>query len=108
MSRRSEHPIRQSPSPPPDAGADATAPAFVPFADDAAVRTLGAFSIENGTARIALHGSLDLTRDRAGLARALALRAAVDAIVAALQAMDLPDAVAEDAPDAPMVKNPFA
>ena len=91
----------------PDATA-ASGSAFVPFADDAAVQTLGTLSIENGTARIGLHGSLDLTRDRAGLARARALKATVDAIVAALQAAELPEAVADDTRGAETVKNPFA
>lgn len=81
---------------------------FRPFADDATVRVFGDLSFENGTARIALHGSLDLTRDRAGLARALQLKATVDAIVAALQGQDLPDAVAEETRAPRTVKNPFA
>ncbi|WCS23139.1 hypothetical protein LOK46_18370 [Methylobacterium sp. NMS14P] len=82
---------------------------FVPFADDAGARSFGTLSFENGTDRIALHGSLDLTRDRAGLEQARRLRETLDAIVKALEATDLPDAVAE-APDAPprTVKNPFA
>ena len=92
--------------------APAGEPAFVPFADDAAVRTLGDLSIENGRARIGLHGSLDLTRDRAGLARARGLRETLDAIVAALEAADragdLPEAAAEDARAARTVENPFA
>ena len=37
---------------------------FEPFADDASVRTIGALSFENGTDRIALHGTLDLTGTR--------------------------------------------
>ncbi|MGU3469070.1 hypothetical protein ACLBXO_29925 [Methylobacterium sp. C33D] len=82
---------------------------FAPFADDAGVRSVGALSFENGTDRIALHGSIDLTRDRTGLEQARLLRETLDAIVKALEASDLPDAVAE-APDAPprSVKNPFA
>lgn len=83
-------------------------PAFVPFADDAMVATVGGLSIENGTVRIALHGSLDLTRDRPGLARAKSLRATLDAIVSALEAQALPDAVAETAQATQTVKNPFA
>lgn len=81
---------------------------FQPFADDAAVQVFGDLSFENGTAHIALHGSLDLTRDRAGLARALQLKATVDAIVAALQGQDLPETVAEETRAPKMVKNPFA
>lgn len=84
------------------------ADAFEPFADDASVRTIGALSFENGTDRIALHGTLDLTKDKAGLAQARLLRATAEAIVKALEAGDLPDAVAEAADEAPKsVANPF-
>ncbi|WP_457108476.1 hypothetical protein [Methylobacterium sp. P5_C11] len=83
--------------------------AFTPFADDAGVRTVGALSFENGTDRIALHGSLDLTRDRTGLEQARLLRRTLDAIVKALEAEDLPEAVADAVDAAPRsVKNPFA
>jgi hypothetical protein len=44
----------------------------------------------------ALHGSLDLTRDQAGLKRARALKSLLDAVVATLEAEDLPDAVPEE------------
>ncbi|MCJ2125537.1 hypothetical protein [Methylobacterium sp. J-077] len=85
------------------------ADAFEPFADDASVRNIGALSFENGTDRIALHGSLDLTKDRAGLARARLLRDTLDAIVKALEAGDLPEAVAVAPDEAPKsVPNPFA
>lgn len=81
---------------------------FRPFAEDAGVQTFAGFSIENGTRRIALHGSLDLTRDRAGLKRARELRSLLDAVVAALEAEKLPDAVPEEPEAAEPVRNPFA
>ncbi|MCJ2095440.1 hypothetical protein MKK67_23480 [Methylobacterium sp. J-072] len=82
--------------------------AFEPFADDASVRTIGALSFENGTDRIALHGSLDLTKDKTGLAQARLLQSTLDAIVKALEAGDLPEAVAEAPDEAPKtVANPF-
>lgn len=82
---------------------------FTPFADDASVRSLGGLSVENGTERIALHGTLDITCDRAGLAMARRLRETLEAIVQTLEDRDLPEAVAE-APEASprTVKNPFA
>ncbi|KQP50329.1 hypothetical protein ASG40_15260 [Methylobacterium sp. Leaf399] len=82
--------------------------AFVPFADDATVRQIAAFSIENGTTAIALHGGLDITRDRHGLARARELKAILDAIVAHLSEQDLPEAVVEERPASRTVPNPFA
>lgn len=83
-------------------------PAFAPFADDAAVRTIAGISIENGRERIAVHGSLEIAKDRTGLAQARALRGTLDAIVAALEAADLPEAVAETKRPTSRVKNPFA
>jgi hypothetical protein len=82
---------------------------FTPFADETTARAIEGLSVENGTARIALHGSLDITRDKAGLVQARRLRDTIEAIVQALEASDLPEKVAE-APDAPprTVRNPFA
>lgn len=81
---------------------------FRPFSEDAGVQTFAGFSIENGTRRLILHGSLDLTRDRAGLKRARALKSLLDAVVATLEAEDLPDAVPEEPETAEPVRNPFA
>lgn len=81
---------------------------FQPFSDDSASLSIGEFTIENGTDKIAVYGSLDVTRDKAGLKKARALKSAVDAIVKALeQGKELPD---ESGPtEAPQqVKNPFA
>ncbi|GJE46545.1 hypothetical protein [Methylobacterium soli] len=83
-------------------------PTFRPYADETAVRTIGALSFENGTNRIALHGSLDITRDQAGLRQARDLKSAIDAIVAVLAAEDLPEAVAQEGEASRTVKNPFA
>jgi hypothetical protein len=82
---------------------------FEPFADDATVRSIGALSFENGKDRIAVHGSIDLTRDKAGLAQARHLRETLAEIVKALETGDLPEPVA-DSPDAAptSVRNPFA
>ena len=81
---------------------------LVPFADDSASITIGKLTVENGTDRVALYGSCDLTRDKQGLAQARALKAFVDGIVQALEAAhDLPDDAAP--PAAPKtVRNPFA
>lgn len=81
---------------------------FEPFADDAAAQTLGGLTIENGRDRIALHGSLDLTRDQTGLTRARALKAALDAIVGHLEGAELPAQVAQADEPTSRVKNPFA
>lgn len=81
---------------------------FTPFADDAAVQTVGGLSIENGTDRIAIHGSLDLARDTTGLARARALAETLAAIVAALEAEGPPEHAADATRPPASVPNPFA
>jgi hypothetical protein len=81
---------------------------FKPFSDETASLTVGEFTIENGTDKVSLYGSLDVTRDKAGLEQAKALKGVVDAIVRTLsQDKQLPE---ESAPaEAPhQVKNPFA
>lgn len=79
---------------------------LTPFADDAASVSIGKLTIENGTDRLALYGSLDITRDRRGLAQAQALQAILDQAVRTLEAeKGLP---AELTPMAvKTVKNPF-
>ncbi|WP_027172902.1 hypothetical protein [Methylobacterium sp. 10] len=86
----------------------APAPTFTPFADDATVETIGGLSVENGSESIAVHGSLDLPRDRMGLDRARKLKAVADAIVAALEASDLPEEAPRSASNSRTVENPFA
>lgn len=78
-----------------------------PYADDATSLTIGDLTLENGRDCVAVGGSLDLTRDKAGLAHARALKAALDAVVHALESESaLPDRVAP--PKATTeVKNPF-
>ncbi len=80
---------------------------LIPFADDAALVSIAELTIENGTERIALYGSLDITRDKVGLARARALKAVVDQAVQHLEAeKDLPASVPPASPGKP-VANPF-
>lgn len=80
---------------------------LTPFADDAASVGIGELTVENGADRLALYGSLDITRDKAGLKRALGLKAILDKAVEVLSADPaLPDHVAP--PEKPKrVNNPF-
>jgi hypothetical protein len=83
------------------------ASAFKPFADDAASLGIGELTLENGTARVAVYGQLDLTRDKAGLKRARELKAVLDAVVRHLEAAhDLPDQLPLPEPTK-TVENPF-
>lgn len=80
-----------------------------PFADDAAATEIGGLKVENGQDRIALYGSLDLTRDKQGLALAKELHALLSAALAVLEseAEKLPDKVATGG-NVDETKNPFA
>ncbi|USU18641.1 hypothetical protein [Paraburkholderia fungorum] len=84
---------------------------FKPYSNDDDVLNIqgDALTVSNGTARVVLNGTLELTRDQRGLKAALTLKEAIDAVVAALQAQaDLPAKV-KDEPDAKpgVVQNPF-
>lgn len=83
-------------------------PVFDPFADESRVQTIGGLSLENGRDRVAIQGTLDLTRDRRGLERARALKAVLDAAVARLEGEALPDEIAEVEEKPVRVGNPFA
>ncbi len=80
---------------------------LTPFADDAASASIGKLTIENGTDRIAVYGSLDITRDQKGLAHAKALLAILQGAVQCLESeKDLPAAV-PNAAKPKTVTNPF-
>jgi len=82
-------------------------PELKPFTDDSAAFEIGDLKLENGRDRIACYGSLDLTRDKAGLALAKRLQDVLAAVVKALEA----DAALPDTIPPPKqrgaVKNPF-
>ncbi|WP_230772385.1 hypothetical protein [Sphingomonas sp. Leaf4] len=80
-----------------------------PFADDDAAASIGDLSIENGTSRIAISGSVEITRDKAGLERARALKQLADELVATLEAEPAPEQVAPtQTASVDEVANPFA
>jgi hypothetical protein len=68
-----------------------------------------ALIVTNGTTRVTLSGTLELTRDKRGLAAALALKAALDDVVHKLQADPyLPAKIADEPDQKPgVVDNPF-
>jgi hypothetical protein len=78
-----------------------------PFANAAEAVSLGGFTVENRTDRVSLYGSLDLTRDRRGLACARELKALLERVVQALEdAQDLPERLPPPEPPGE-VDNPF-
>ena len=78
---------------------------FVPFANEADVLQVGNMTIENRLDRITLDGDVDLTLDKAGLAKARLLHQLLGDVVAKLQASDLPDTLPPA--DVETVDNPF-
>jgi hypothetical protein len=78
-----------------------------PFTNESESLGIGDLTIENRMDRISIYGSIDLTRDKAGLEHARILRAVLDKVVKALEAeKNLPDRIAP--PDTPgEVANPF-
>ncbi len=79
--------------------------AFVPFANEADVLHVGNLTIENRIDRITLNGDVDLTLDKAGLAKAKQLHELLADVVAHMEAAPLPDRL--PAPDVKTVTNPF-
>jgi hypothetical protein len=80
---------------------------FSPFKNESDAVTLGALNIENRDDYISIYGSLAITRDRAGLDAAKALKDLCESIVNELESEhSLPLRVA--AAEAPVkIKNPF-
>lgn len=79
---------------------------FTPYANEADVLEIGNLMLENRLDRITISGDVDLTADRAGLEAARRLHAQLGAIVAALEARELPERLPP--PDVQTVDNPFA
>jgi hypothetical protein len=85
---------------------------FKAFANDTDALNIhgDALTVTNDPQRIVIAGTLELTRDKAGLIAAMGLKQVIDAVVECLQKDGaLPEHVA-DAPPSPTgsVKNPFA
>ncbi|WP_425953094.1 hypothetical protein [Ralstonia pseudosolanacearum] len=77
-----------------------------PYENESESVTLGGdLNIENRLDRVSIFGSVELTRDKAGLALALALKSNLDAIVAKLQSEHLPEKDSITPPK--QVDNPF-
>ncbi len=75
------------------------------FQNESEVLQLGKLTIENRTDRVTIYGSLDVTRDKAGLQAVNELKSVIDSIVAFLGREDLPDKIVFATPKEK--KNPF-
>lgn len=78
---------------------------FTPYANEADVLEIGNLMLENRVDRITVSGDVDLTADKQGLQDARRLHEIVGAIVAALEARELPDQLPP--PELKTVANPF-
>lgn len=81
-------------------------PRITPFADDARSIGIGNMTVENGTSRLSIYGSLQIQKTSSGLALARELSALAAEIVKSLEEAgelpdELPPAVIDTAP------NPF-
>ena len=78
---------------------------FKPFKNEQDSIGIGELTIENRIDRVSVYGTLDITKDKQGLAAALQLKSILDDTVAELQKADLPDQITVEAPET--VSNPF-
>ena len=77
-----------------------------PFDNESDCLQMGDLTIENRLDRVSLFGSLDITRDREGLALARRLKRVLDLTLRELEGAELPDRITLEAGDS--VENPFA
>lgn len=79
--------------------------AIKPFQNEQDSITIGDLTIENRIDQIEVYGSLQITKDKAGLALATKMKALIDSIMKALQNEKLPDHIPEAPKD--KIDNPF-
>ncbi|HEX7650632.1 MAG TPA: hypothetical protein VF450_24760 [Noviherbaspirillum sp.] len=78
---------------------------FYPFANETDSMGVGDLTIENRVDRISIYGSAQITKDKAGLDLAKALKELIDRTVDALERQELPEKISEAPND--NVDNPF-
>lgn len=79
---------------------------MAPFANESDSLNIGGLMLENRVDHISVYGSIDITRDREGLANAEALKTIIDDIVTTLRAdAHLPGKISIK--PAKVVKNPL-
>lgn len=77
-----------------------------PYQNETEALVIGDLNVENRIDRISVYGSVELTRDKAGLQQARMLKEVLDAVVAALEReKNLPDQVPVKPTES--VRNPF-
>jgi hypothetical protein len=77
-----------------------------PYQNEEESLAISDLTVENRVDRVSVYGSIELTKDKAGLEQAKALKEVIDAVVAALEAeKSLPDHISVKPTE--KVKNPF-
>lgn len=79
---------------------------FTPFQNESDCIQIGALIVENRVDRISIFGSIDLTRDKAGLAATRGLKKVIDATLVELEKADLSEKITLAGSES--VENPFA
>ncbi len=76
-----------------------------PFKNESECLQIGSLTVENRVDRVSIFGSIDITRDKVGLAAARELKSILDLTLTELESAELPDKVTLK--PAKTVKNPF-
>jgi len=76
-----------------------------PFKNESECLQIGSLTVENRVDRVSIFGSVDITRDKVGLAAARELKSILDLTLTELESAELPDKVTLK--PAKTVKNPF-
>ena len=79
---------------------------FKAFEDSTASLDIGGLTLENNEDRVSIYGSLNIGRDRQGLAQAKQLQTIINDMVQTLEQQNLPTQI--ETFEAKRVKNPFA
>lgn len=79
---------------------------FMPFQNESDTFNMDKLTLENRMDRISIYGSLDITKDKAGLEHALLLKRLIDSAIDELKRdKQLPDHISLK--EADIVENPF-
>jgi hypothetical protein len=76
-----------------------------PYQNEEETFNIDDLTIENRLDRVQIYGSVEITRDKAGLEMARELKTLIDSVVAALESEELPSAISVEPPDT--TDNPF-
>lgn len=82
-------------------------PCIEPFANEYEIITIQTFSIENRFDQISIYGVIDITKDKNGLEKILALKHQIDTIANYLKHEDLDMKVSAEKNSAKNEKKPF-